>query len=239
MNSSKTRLAIFMLVFLLLNLAFVPLLSVYGLSVCPVLRVSGFLLGCAYSGVYVGVLYLTNLALILVQFRIGKPKAWLYPTAYLVATILSLVFLQRFLNIQHASSHSRAPQILILASVLLGITQYYGLAWVLKLSNPKIRQLSSVWRRHSLKTMLPSIAVVLTLLHFVLTQGRMMRENFSTAESIVEGTSILILFLSVWSVLTYLFYFLAEFDAVKAIAQSMRTIVHLKLAIPFYYVSKN
>lgn len=228
MTLQKSRLFIFFFLFLLLNLAFVPLLSVYGLSVCPVLRVSGFLLGCAYSGVFVGIMYIFNLILTLAQLKYNKTKAWFYPLAYMIATLLALVFLQNFLNIQHASAQSRAPQVLVLASILLGLTQYYGLTWAVGNSSKAGSVLTPIWRKHAIKVMLPSFAMILTLLHFVLTQSRMTREDFASAESIIEGTSILILFLSTWLIFTYVFYFLAEFDAVKSISKQINSIEEQK-----------
>lgn len=228
MQSNLRRLSVFLIVFLALNLSFIPLLAAYGLSVCPVLKVSGFMLGCAYSGVFVGLVYIINLILILIQSRVnfGKVSRFVFPLSYLVATGIALLLLKKFMGISHAGSQSRAPQILILASLLLGVTQYYGLTWCQFGAGKKSkRPLGELWRKHSIRLMLPMLSGLLILLHFVTSQAALGKTDpFVSVDLVSSNIRVVIFFVSTWMLVTYAFHFLTEKDAVLQLSQKVSAI---------------
>lgn len=222
------RFAFFTAIFIALNIAFIPLLGAYGLSVCPVLRETGFLSGCSYSTMFVILVCGLNLPFTYYQL-ISKTKiqAWLSPVFYLVATVASLIVLENILGINHSSLDSQAPQILIIASCLLGITQYYGMSWVKSGSFDEVKSdvtVNRAWFNHSFKVFLPIIAKTFVLFHFVITQGALAQSNFTTIESIINDTCVLIFFTLGWMITTYMFLFLSEKDSVKKIAALLDSI---------------
>lgn len=233
------RFAFFSAVFIALNIAFIPLLGAYGLSVCPVLRVKGFLAGCSYSTMYVLIVCGLNLPLTFYQLKsTGKSKPWLSPVFYIVATVAALIVLENLLGMNHSSVDSQAPQLLILSSFLLGITQYYGMAWVKAESFEAIKPESTVnraWINHSVKIFLPTFATVVVLVHFVGTQSKMATSSFATLESMINDSRILIFFTLGWMITTYVFLFLSEKDSVRKISTLLDSIKSGKFdeKIPF------
>ena len=61
-----------MAAFASLNLVFVPLLSLYGLRVCPVLHLGGFTAGCYYAGTFTAAVLALN-ALFVRALAYGRP----------------------------------------------------------------------------------------------------------------------------------------------------------------------
>lgn len=180
------RLFIFLIVFTAMNLVFVPLLSLYGLRVCPVLSIPGFGFGCYYAAAYIAVTNVANLSIIFLSvYRRGilpeffhRPgnRLWMFAGAYILATGLALVLLQIMLKMNHLTTNSRAPEILTLASLLLGITQVYGLNWALANSSrdneaPKTVTFQRRWFSHVARMMLPVMVVAAVLLHFLISQS--------------------------------------------------------------------
>lgn len=222
------RFAFFSTVFIALNISFIPLLGAYGLSVCPVLRDKGFLSGCSYSTMFVLLVCGLNLPLTFSQLKTKtEPKPWLSPIIYLVATVGALFVLENLLGINHSSMDSQAPQLLILASFLLGITQFYGMSWVKAESFQEVKSESTVnraWINHSLKIFLPTFASVVVLVHFVGTQSKMAKSSFATLDSMISDTRILIFFTLIWMITTYLFLFLSEKDSVRKISTLLDSI---------------
>jgi class 3 adenylate cyclase len=222
MNESA-RLRIFLMLFLALNLAFVPLMASYGLSVCPVLRVGGFALGCVYSGVFIAIVYSLNTTLILLNRN--TTRAWLYPLIYVIATAIAITILQHLLKISHAGSMSRGPQILLLTSLLLGITQYYGLVWVKQNGiGTDLSSINKLWRSHSHKVMQPIFAMALVLIHFALSQKALAKQPLQSMEDMANDGFVITMFLVGWLCVTYLFHFLAERDSVLKIASQLKRI---------------
>ena len=229
-----SRLSIFLVTFTVINLIFVPLLSLYGLRVCPVLSIPGFGFGCYYSAAYVFVAGSINASVVWVIFsermrtrkiiqRIKRNKIKTYAMVYVLATLASLGFLQSLLHLNHLSTKSRAPEILGLASLLLGITQAYGLNWALfdlpyRESNaaPNPSSFRKLWASHVFRTLLPIATVVAVLLHFIFSQSVGFNEGrtapLASHDQMIEQTSFLILFLMLWLLVTFIFHFLSERD---------------------------
>lgn len=135
------RIFIFLIVFTAINLVFVSLLSLYGPRVCPVLSIQWFGFGCYYAAAYIIVSNVSNFSIILLSnygrrylsgffLRRGN-RLWMFAEAHFFAIALALALLQIILKMNHLTTHSRAPEILMLASLLLGITQVHRLNWVL------------------------------------------------------------------------------------------------------------
>lgn len=96
------RLLVFLVVFVVMNLVFIPLLSLYGLRVCPILSIPGFGFGCYYAATFIVFSGAINGALILAYqhgrrffkfFGGAGSRLWSYTAAYLVATAVALILL--------------------------------------------------------------------------------------------------------------------------------------------------
>ncbi len=220
---SKKRLLIFGIVFLVMNLSFVPLLATYGLQVCPVLRINGFFVGCTYTGSYVAIVFILNM---LITFLLTTPRGQamrlsgkiVYPLIYVFASVLALFFLRSVWQMQHITQESRAPQILILASFLLGLTQYYGLFWAI----PQNQQssgpsgLKTQWIKHSIRVMAPVFVAIVVLLHYILSQQAQFPDVPSSRLRFSDMSAI-VYFVTSWMAVTYLFHFLSEKDCLDRI----------------------
>ncbi|OYZ19567.1 MAG: hypothetical protein B7Y39_11805 [Bdellovibrio sp. 28-41-41] len=228
------RLGIFLFIFILINLLFIPILSLYGLRVCPVLSIPGFGFGCYYSGIYIFIANLLNGILIFVVHSNTKKKGpmlnWIqqntmvaYAVAYFISTLVALVSLQILLNMNHLSSQSRAPEILGLASLLLGILQAYGLNWALADAAVKEEDnpppaFGKLWGSHVFRTMFPLIVISSVILHFLISQSISFNEGrtapVASHDGLIEQTSYVVIFMLAWLLLTFTFHFLSEKDHV-------------------------
>ena len=238
-----SRLRVFVIVFFFLNLAFIPLLSIYGLRVCPILSIPGFYFGCGYTGTFIFLVNTLNGVLLFFRRRTFNEMSlssryYLYSFGiYFLATLFALIVLQIMLHMNHLASHSRGPEILILASVLLGITQVYGLSWVKsdeKNSNFPVglhhidhsgdsNQLimGRLWLFHMGRTLLPLIIVLILLLHFLLRQSVSINQAtppLASHDELIQQSALLILFLVIWLSITFGFHFLSEKDLVRSVS---------------------
>ena len=208
-------------------------MSLYGLSICPILKIPGFFFGCAYTGSYILSVLFFNFCLISYLYFSDKkliPKFFrkntylLYILSYLIASSIALIVLSFIFNLNHISGDSRAPEILLLTSLLLGITQAYGLNWALgdlELHSPLERtQFKFAWLQHTLRTMAPILASIIVLLHFLLIQSYLLtrKDIFPmNSEEIVEQTTYVVLFVITWLIMTYFFHFLSEGENARKI----------------------
>lgn len=232
------RLVIFLVVFVAMTLAFIPLLSLYGLRVCPVLSIPGFGFGCYYTAAFILLTNFMNVGMIVLTRRGGERRhlpafirrrrnqPWIYAGSYLLATVGALLLLQLLLRVNHLTAHSRAPEILVLASFLLGITQAYGLNWALAGAKGEQDDVEQVgfrkrWLSHVARTMLPLAVVAIILLHFLIRQSEGLNEGkiapLVSHDTFIEQTSYLISFLLAWLILTFTFHFLSERDQVGCV----------------------
>ena len=220
------RLWIFLLVFVFMNLAFIPLMATYGLRVCPILSVAGFWFGCAYVGTFIFLVSAFNIILVSTlgkypqRWRLQERALFIYAGFYFFATLVAMLVLEAMLHINHMTGSSRAPEILALASLLLGITQSYGLGWVYQKNsqipqkpNPEIN-FRRLWIFHSFRTLLPILTAFVVLIHFQISQS-IDFNNGRTAipvshDQLIEQTSLVILFLLLWLAVTFTFHFLSE-----------------------------
>lgn len=247
------RLWLFLIIFTGINLVFVPLLSLYGLRVCPVLSVPGFGFGCYYSGIYILTVSVFNILLIIsldLKAQPNKTVMWLrknrikaYAGAYCLATTIALILLQQMLDINHLAPDSRGPEILVLASFLLGITQSYGLNWVHNNTDnvresEKLPSFLRLWAADVFRSVLPLALVAVILLHFLTRQSERLHPGhtapIATNDQMIEQTSYLILFLLGWLCITFIFHFLS----VKDHAQKVQTHLNHLQKLDFKYSSK-
>lgn len=216
-----SRFVKFSLLFVALNLVLVPLMSLYGLRVCPVLNMGGFLAGCSYSAAFVLVVLVFNFTLLRMFSRSGlvrsRPLA-VYAGAYLAATALALAVQLAVFRMQHISGMSRAPEVMLLASLLLGVAQMYGLNWVYAGSRPAsgggTGTLRSRWLGHVWRALLPLAAALLVLAHFLLRQSAGINRGHVApspgVDSLIYAALLLLVFLFSWLGVTYAFHFLEE-----------------------------
>lgn len=144
------------------------------------------------------------------------------------------MFLQNLLHLNHLSSKSRAPEILLLASLLLGILQYYGAQWAgfsITRKNFASKNLKTLWVNHILRTIFPFVVVVSTLLHYVISQSVSFNEGktapLESHDSFISQITYLVLFLSLWLLLVFLFHFLSEKNQVNKIQKHFENINNL------------
>lgn len=220
------KIIVFSIVFSLLNLIFIPLMALYGLSVCPVLQVPGFLFGCAYTGTFIVSVLVTNFLIIFVLLgnkAESIPKVLkqhltiVYVSSYAVSTMISLLCLSWLFDLNHMSGDSRAPEILILTSLALCITQVYGLNWALGDRYPAKASTRHTfdrsWFQHTLRTMAPIGTAIIILIHFMLLQSFMQERNdivHAKTQDILDQSTYIILFVVVWLSITYFFHFMSE-----------------------------
>lgn len=225
MNNRKIW--IFLIVFTLLNLSLIPLISLYGLRVCPVLSIPGFGFGCYYSALYIGLVVILNS--LVIYLSKGKNRSlFFYLTIYISASVIAAFLLQYLLNLQQLSPYSKAPQILVLASLLLGIVQVYGLDWANYDSQFVSDQVSEkrvtfkkLWRFHVVRTLLPFFIGLITILHFLLNQSASFTHGNTAPplplDLVINEASYLIIFITFWIFITYSFYFLRERVEIKKV----------------------
>ncbi|MEI6713534.1 MAG: adenylate/guanylate cyclase domain-containing protein [Verrucomicrobiota bacterium] len=243
-----TRLLIFNLAFIGLNLLFIPLMSLYGLRVCPTLNTSGFSIGCAYSGTFISVVCAVNLLLTTLHpkkanTRISKTNGGTFFGLYIIATLIALLTLELLFRINHISHLSRAPEVLVLASVLLAITQYYGLSWAMPApasitqefkSDQKQSSFRRLWLGHLARTTAPIIVSVILLLHFLLRQSDSMNHGHvaptMSPDQLINGTGLLIGFTMIWLTVTFTFHFLSENDQTTQVERHLSRLKDLDLS---------
>lgn len=222
-------------------------MSLYGLRACPVLSIPGFGFGCYYTGTYIGFTNLLNLGFLFVLFSksfnknpvvifINKYQILFSISIYLLSTFVALIVLQNMLKMSHLTTESRAPEILAMASLLLGITQSYGLSWASQKqtninSENKLAPLNKLWINHIGRTLAPILVVVIILLHFLFSQS-VEFNNGRTApvashDSIITETAYVVSFLLVWLLITFSFHFLSEKDHVNAVKKHLEELAQL------------
>ncbi len=220
----NSKLVIYIFVFTVLNLSFIPLIALYGTRVCPVLNVAGFWFGCFYSGLFILISNLINLGLIWgktrIQLKISNSLSSFL--SYLIASAISLLFLKLQLDTQHLSAQSRAPEILLFTSLLLAMTQIYGLNWV-GLKGPsleiKMKSPQSLWIEHVARTLIPILTCLGLIIHFHISQSQSFNDGRVATvvnhDTMIEHTTMLIVFLLIWLIMTFTFHFLSEKESIQ------------------------
>lgn len=229
---------VFFVIFLGLNLGLIPLMAVYGLRVCPVLHLGGFWLGCSYSAVFVGTIFAANFFLIRIDSSVNAgqvPSPSRFFKVYAGATLLAIVAAQVFFGINHINGLSRAPEILLLASLLLGLTQAYGMSWAyqgnavnLPMTDPENMERS--WLQHILRMILPLLVAFLVLGHFLFRQSLGLNAHAApqaSTDHLISDALMVSGFLMVWLAVTYSFHFMDEKLQISALLGRLHRIEHM------------
>lgn len=236
----NSKLALYILIFSILNLSFIPLIAAYGTRVCPVLSVAGFWFGCFYSGLYILISNILNLGFLIARTRIKLNLSDSVSSllGYLFASAIALIFLNYQLDTQHLSTQSRAPEILFFTSLLLAMTQIYGLNWVglqNQSSEPKKTSLRQDWFEHVARTLVPIVTCLGLIIHFHISQSQSFNAGRTATvvnhDTMIQHTTLLILFLLIWLITTFTFHFLSEN---KAITQLKKHFSELQLLNTHY-----
>lgn len=150
----------------------------------------------------------------------------IFAAIYFLATAIAILVLAVLLNINHLGPGSRGPEVLILASILLGVSQAYGLNWALYQktetnSVTKNKNLKNLWVQHFMRTTLPIALGFFILIHFLWRQDNGFNDGhvppMVNHGQMINQTSLLIIFLLVWLASTYVFQLLSEKDHVNAL----------------------
>lgn len=142
--------------------------------------------------------------------------------------MIGLLILQWLFDLNHLSGDSRAPEILAIASLMLGVTQVYGLNWALGTKTPiqdRKKTFNRSWLGHTMRTMAPTFLAVAVLTHFMLIQSFLAKRSHAGTASIqdlIEQTNYLISFMVVWLLLTYFFHFMSEREAALVINHHLK-----------------
>lgn len=223
-----SKFLIFVILFTLLNLLLIPLISLYGLSVCPILHAGGFVLGCVYSSFFVVTSLLINFVMVFTQkLRIKRNSlgSFSFILTYILAVFMSVLVQQLLFKTNHFDSNSRAPEVLIIASLMLSITQFFGLSWATPQykNNQNSQSISFLksWLYHALQNVGPIAIAILTLLHFLLRQSSYLNADQVRVpihtDVLISNTTVLVGFLVLWLSITYFFYYSAEREEVLKI----------------------
>lgn len=226
------------------------MISLYGLQACPVLSIPGFGFGCYYSALYIFLVNTFNILFLRIvkldQFKsinkFFKNDGLILFSIYFISTILALLFLQQMLNMNHLTSKSRAPEILLLASLMLGILQSYGMTWarfkINTSASGKTNKFSRLWANHVLRSIFPFLVVIAALFHFMMSQAIGFNEGrtapLANHDGFIQQILSLIAFLIIWLLTVLTFHFLSEKDQVKQVQLHFDKLKELQ----FNYVSK-
>ncbi|MCB1104375.1 MAG: adenylate/guanylate cyclase domain-containing protein [Opitutaceae bacterium] len=217
----------------------VPVLSTYGLAVCPVLLPLGFRFGCSYL-----VMFAVNLLVLNTLFlhRLTRALATGGPVdpelvksaprrsaiAYLIAYALTVVELLAYLAWKDLPLTSRGPEVLAIMALLLAILQYYGTAWAIlptAATNGPTAPISSNtrWTRGALRVAVPAMITAAVGAHFVVRSADL--ESMIGPAMTGHGGSFdmvqLLAFLLVWQLAVMAFYAAAEVDFARRAAKHL------------------
>jgi signal transduction histidine kinase len=160
-------------------------------------------------------------------------------TTYLAASLVALGVLQVLLDVQHASSLTRAPEVLLLASLMLAILQGYGLTWAERAPGrydlPGTTHaeevgdaLRDVWFSQSARDFFPVVTGFLVLVHFLFRQSADLNAghvaSLAGTDALISDTLYVVIFLLGWLAATYFFHIGTELDQVDAIEQHLQKV---------------
>lgn len=243
----SNRLWLYFFITISSHLAAIPMISHYGLRVCPTLHHLGFFAGCTYVASFVVVALAFNFAFVSRHLFSLEKKAGFallrLPLVslmiYGIATLVALVVLAGLFHMQHLSPLSRAPEILAFLSLLLGVMQFYLMCWliqpVLRVARPEGAGSGESFRRNWLKNLalgfFPILLASLFLLHFLLRQSSSFNEGAVSIplplDNFIEETTLVLATLLAWLLVIYILYFAIESD------QADRVRVHIEKIASF------
>lgn len=222
--------------------ASVPVLSTYGLAVCPVLLPLGFRFGCTYLVVFalnvivLNTVFLRRLTQALtsndtIDPTLAKSAPRRSAVAYLIAYALTVGELLAYLAWKDLPAGSRGPEVLAIMALLLAILQYYATAWAIlpasaKDTSPEKTAASAQWTRGALRVAVPALLTAAVGTHFVIRSNEL--SEMIGQEAMGHDGSLgmvgLLGFLLAWQLLVMAFYAAAELDFARRAARHLEAI---------------
>lgn len=244
--SLSSRLQIVAAVMGLILLVSIPVMSSYGLNVCPVLLPLGFWFGCQYLGLFVlNVVVLNALLLRRITRGLASENAKSAPEilaalprrgalAYLVAYGVTVLELMAWLYGKDITVPSRGPEILGLLAVLFAILQYYGMAWAVLPASSQSAPAAAAgtprhyWTRGTLRVVVPAVVAAGVAVHFLLRSASLTQLLGSGMEAPDNALGMIQMlgFLVVWQVAAMAFYAAAEFDLGHQAARHLQAVTN-------------
>lgn len=225
----------------------IPVMSSYGLKVCPVLLPLGFRFGCTYlllfaaNVLFLNGLFLRGFARSLAgaagpvaagDFQsVPRRSAWAYCLAYGI----TVVELLGILVWKRAPLHSRGPEVLALLVLLLATLQYYAMAWAILPASgamppaPPQPAPRRIWTRGALRVTVPALIAFAIGGHFLVRSAglaRLLGAEAPAAENQL-GMIQLLGFLLLWQVAVMVFYAAAEVDFGRRAARHLKAVKEL------------
>lgn len=222
--------------------ASVPVLSTYGLAVCPVLLPLGFRFGCSYLVVFAVNLLILNTIFLRRLTRKLSVETTVDPTviktaprrsafAYLLAYALTVGELIAYLAWKDLPLNSRGPEVLAVMALLLAILQYYVTAWAIL---PASTAESSIddpdstgrWTRGALRVAVPALLTAAVGTHFVIRSsslGEMLGADMTGHAGSLNMVGLLG-FLLAWQLAVMAFYAAAELDFAHRAARHLEAV---------------
>ncbi len=184
-----------LVLFGLLHLGAIPLMSAYGLQVCPILKTDGFLAGCHSLAIILGFTFAIDVIFIW-AIRSRSPKVLL--PLYLFSCLLASVIAGLFFGLDELLLGSRVVEVLLLIVLLIGSFQAYLARWLAP--STAVNDFKHGWRRTVAAGLLPAALVSIFNVHYLL---RLTVHN-------PQEIFLTLLTLNAWMVCVYAIHFVTE-----------------------------
>ncbi|MBY0517318.1 MAG: adenylate/guanylate cyclase domain-containing protein [Bacteriovoracaceae bacterium] len=189
--------------YLLIHLGAIPLMSAYGLQVCPVLITKGFWAGCHYLMMIIGLTLGFNLIL---NWVAKKKSPLILFSLYMLSSIAAMVFTGLFLGLEELLMGSRLVEIVLLLSVMIAVFEIYLVRWNFQSElNPLFRR---GWRRTVAAGLIPILVITIFNVHYLLTM--------TSHDS--EQSFFTLLASTVWMLLTFAIHYSTENERAQKLA---------------------
>lgn len=147
----------------LLHVGAIPLMSAYGVQVCPILKTRGFLDGCHSLAIILGFTFVVDLLWVW-AIRSRAPLALL--TFYLLSCVVASIIAGVFFGLEEILLGSRVIEVLLLIVLLIGSFQSYLARWLVPAET--VNDFERGWRRTVAAGLLPALMVAAFNVHYLL-----------------------------------------------------------------------
>lgn len=209
MRNFTTRVILASIVFVLIHAGAIPLMSSYGVQVCPILERMGFWDGCHYLSITIAI-SLIYTALIL--WAIPNLTPFRGAIGYVVASALGTVTGSLLFNLGPIFSTSRAIEIVSLVALLMGILLAYLLRWVGVTKSGITYDFATAWWRSVTAALAPAMAVAVFNTHYI----------FRLTSFEADDTFLTLLTVTSWMVMTYIIHFRTEYRRAMLFSQALK-----------------
>lgn len=197
MRSYSSRVVIASLLFILVHAFTIPLMSAYGLQVCPILHGLGFWEGCNYLTIQTSATLGFTGVLLWATPNLTPFRGTLL---YILASVLAAAFGALLFNQENLILTSRVPEIMGLIALLLGIMLAYLLRWVGVTKKDIVHDFHTAWWRSVIAGLTPALAIAVFNTHYI----------FRLTEFDPDDTFLTLLSVTSWMVITYTIHFRTE-----------------------------